>query len=85
MLVISYEQVNPSAQAFLEVPALEKQFLISPPCSPPVGWEQEREAHPQINYDILAAIANLAPGKPPIAIITAIVIVLMKAICLFIF
>lgn len=49
--------------AFLHVPPLEKQFLISPPCSPPVGWEQPREDKPVVDYDLLAAMAQLSPGK----------------------
>ena len=50
-------------EAFLHVPPLEKQFLISPPCSPPVGWEQPREDKPVVDYDLLAAMAQLSPGK----------------------
>lgn len=47
----------------LHPPALTKQFLISPPASPPVGWEPRPEDEPLVNHDLLAAIANLSPGK----------------------
>eukprot|EP00088_Acartia_fossae_P051885 TRINITY_DN5838_c0_g2_i1.p1 TRINITY_DN5838_c0_g2~~TRINITY_DN5838_c0_g2_i1.p1 ORF type:complete len:243 (+),score=52.66 TRINITY_DN5838_c0_g2_i1:49-777(+) len=50
-------------EEFLQPPPMEKQFLISPPCSPPVGWEQPREGNPVVDYELLAAMAQLAPGK----------------------
>ena len=48
--------------AYLHVPPLEKQFLISPPASPPVGWEQPKEDKPVVDYDLLTAMASLSPG-----------------------
>lgn len=49
--------------AYLHVPPLEKQFLISPPASPPVGWEQPKEDRPVVDYDLLTAMASLTPGE----------------------
>ena len=44
-------------------PKPEKMFLISPPCSPPVGWEQTPESEPVVNFDLINALARLNPGQ----------------------
>ena len=35
----------------LAVPDLEKQWLISPPPSPPIGWEPKKEDPPIVNQE----------------------------------
>ena len=48
-----YLQRSTKADQHLPVPLTDKNFLISPPGSPPIGWEQIREDPP--NSDTLAA------------------------------
>ncbi|KAI0078978.1 Calcipressin, partial [Panus rudis PR-1116 ss-1] len=51
-----------AADNHLRPPALEKNFLISPPGSPPVGWEQIREEPPNstpLAADLAAALRKL--------------------------
>lgn len=48
--------------SYLKPPAVEKNFLISPPGSPPVGWEPVREEPPNstpLAEDLIAALKKL--------------------------
>lgn len=54
---------------YLHAPAIEKNFLISPPGSPPVGWEQIREEPPNatpLADDLVAALRKLQLKSKPI-------------------
>ncbi|XP_022909113.1 protein sarah [Onthophagus taurus] len=57
------QPVTPVKNSSLQPPAPFKQFLISPPASPPLDWEPRPEGEPIINHDLLAALANLTPGS----------------------
>lgn len=48
---------------YLRIPKPTKQFLISPPASPPVDWEPVTESSPCIDVQLISAIANLVPGE----------------------
>ena len=45
----------------LQVPRLEKQWLVSPPPSPPEGWVPRVEEPPIFNADLVEALLGLDP------------------------
>jgi len=52
--------------SYLRPPPVEKNFLISPPGSPPVGWEQIREDPPNstpLADDLIAALKKLQTNE----------------------
>lgn len=52
-----------SQRNYLAIPKLTKQYFISPPASPPAGWEPKHEGSPMIDIQLISALANLVPGK----------------------
>jgi len=58
---IIFRGANP--EPFLRPPEPEKLFLISPPSSPPVGWEQKVEDPPIVDLNLIAALAQLQPNQ----------------------
>ena len=48
---------------YLHVPPVTRQYMLSPPSSPPVGWEHPPEHKPVVDLELLAAMAQLMPGK----------------------
>lgn len=55
-------ETPPPGSKHLQVPAHTKNFLISPPGSPPVGWEPVEEDPPNtaaLAADLMAALARL--------------------------
>lgn len=51
------------SKPFLEPPAPEKEFLLSPPGSPPVGWEQQKEDLPNtqaLSDDLIKALQKIS-------------------------
>ncbi|KAJ1976528.1 hypothetical protein H4R35_002661 [Dimargaris xerosporica] len=63
---IDPNDLDPSNTKFLALPENEKLWLISPPGSPPVGWEQSREDPPNtahLTEELHSRLQDLGNGK----------------------
>lgn len=64
-MILHFFNIQPAVQfgsRTLGLPMATKQFLISPPSSPPVGWEQSSEQPPVVDYNLLSAVYSM--GEP---------------------
>ncbi|KAI3380689.1 hypothetical protein SNEBB_004460 [Seison nebaliae] len=59
-----FTRILANSSKFLLPPPPEKQFLISPPASPPMGWKQGLEEPPIINNDLIALLNNMKSKEP---------------------
>jgi hypothetical protein len=67
LLATESDDLVPEAN-YLRPPAVEKNFLISPPGSPPVGWEPIKEEPPNatpLADDLMAALRKLQVNERP--------------------
>ena len=65
-ITVYYAQSSSLSEAStssLMPPTPQKQYLISPPASPPVGWEPVEENKPAFNFDLVSTLIEMAPGQ----------------------
>ncbi|KAI8908937.1 Calcipressin-domain-containing protein, partial [Gorgonomyces haynaldii] len=51
---------EPGPERYLQVPELQRNFLLSPPGSPPVGWVQTHEKPPISEDEIASAFSHVS-------------------------
>ena len=55
---------NFSSLKYLKPPHHKRIYMQSPPTTPPIGWVEQREELPEIDFDLFLALSKLQANEP---------------------